>query len=87
MAIVKPPVGAAIQPKENEAMERFIQGAPDGRNAKEPPTEEGRGVQITLRINPDQLAKVTAAAKRQGIPRASYIKRAIAMQLDVDDKK
>jgi predicted DNA binding CopG/RHH family protein len=87
MAIIKRPVGAASQPKENEAMERFIQGAPDG-NTKElsPPAEEGKGVQITLRINPDQLAKVTAAAKRQGIPRASYIKRAIAMQLDVDDK-
>lgn len=86
MAIVKRPVGPAIQPKENEAMERFIQSAPDGNKTKESPAEEGRGVQITLRINPDQLAKVTAAAKRQGIPRASYIKRAIAMQLESDDK-
>jgi hypothetical protein len=87
MAIVKRPTELTIRPSENEAMDRFIQGAPDG-NTKEPPppAEEGRGVQITLRINPDQLAKVTAAAKRQGIPRASYIKRAIAMQLEIDEK-
>jgi predicted HicB family RNase H-like nuclease len=86
MAIVKRPAATAPTVKAEEAVERFIQAAPDGMQATKPEQEEGRGVQITLRINPDQLAKVTAAAKRQGIPRASYIKRAIAMQLEADEK-
>jgi predicted HicB family RNase H-like nuclease len=87
MAIVKRPAAAAPATKaEDVAAERFIQAAPDGAQTSKPEPEEGRGVQITLRINPDQLAKVTAAAKRQGIPRASYIKRAIAMQLEIDEK-
>jgi predicted DNA binding CopG/RHH family protein len=86
MAIVKRPAEPTTRQSENEALERFIQGAPDGSTKESPPAEEDRGVQITLRINSGQLAKVTAAAKRQGIPRASYIKRAIAMQLAIDEK-
>ena len=87
MAIIKRPTQPTVRPGEDEAMERFIQGAPDGNTKGPLPLAEGgRGVQITLRINPDQLARVTAAAKRQGIPRASYIKRAIAMQLAIDEK-
>lgn len=86
MAIVKRPAAPAPTADAEEAVERFIQGAPDGEKASKPEAEDERGVQITLRIHPSQLAKVTAAAKRQGIPRASYIKRAIAMQLEIDDK-
>jgi predicted HicB family RNase H-like nuclease len=87
MAIVKRPAAPAASTKAEEAaVERFIQAAPDGAQISKDEPQESRGVQITLRINPDQLAKVTAAAKRQGIPRASYIKRAIAIQLETDEK-
>lgn len=86
MAIVKRPAAPAPQPKENSALERFIEGAPDGAKVKKGEAGEGESVQITLRITKDQLEQVTAVAKRQGIPRASYIKRAIAMQLQADEK-
>lgn len=90
MAITKRPQ----LPSNEEAMARFIQGAPDAKPlppAQTAPTplpeesEEG-SVQITLRIGKEQLARLTALAKRQGIPRASYIKRAIALQLEADEK-
>lgn len=86
MAITKRPATPAPQPKEDPALQRFIEGAPDGAQGKKEDAGEGESVQITLRITKDQLDRVTAVAKRQGIPRASYIKRAIAMQLEVDDR-
>lgn len=87
MAIVKRPAATAPATKAAEAAaERFIQAAPDGMQGHAAEPEEGRGVQITLRINKAQLDRVTAAAKRQGIPRASYIKRAIALQLEADNR-
>lgn len=88
MAIVKRPAQTAPAEGSEEAVERFIRGAPDGgQPAKASPQEESeKGVQITLRIAPTQLARITAAAKRQGIPRASYIKRAIALQLEEDER-
>lgn len=86
MAIVKRPTTPAPQLKEDPALQRFIEGAPDGAQAKKEDASDGESVQITLRITKDQLERVTAVAKRQGIPRASYIKRAIAMQLETDDK-
>lgn len=81
MAITKAP---APKVSQEAAAKRFIEGAPDGSSATT--EEDGKGVQITLRMNKNQLERVTAIAKRQGIPRASYIKRAIAMQLEADDK-
>lgn len=42
--------------------------------------------QITLRLTRAQLLRLNAAAKRQGIPRASYIKRAIALQMEADQQ-
>jgi predicted DNA binding CopG/RHH family protein len=85
MTIVKRPTATTPATKAAEAAaERFIQAAPDGMQGNTAGSEENRGVQITLRINKDQLDRVTAAAKRQGIPRASYIKRAIALQLEAD---
>ncbi len=70
-------------PASQPAGEAFIQGAPDGKHAT---PDDDKGVQITLRMQKAQLEKVTAVAKRQGIPRASYIKRAIAIQLETDEK-
>lgn len=91
MAITKRPQMPA---STEEAVERFIQGAPDAKATQVPhpavsqASDEGEegSVQITLRIGKEQLARITAIAKRQGIPRASYIKRAIALQLEADDK-
>jgi len=81
MAIIKRP----SQPVKVQDVEKFIQGAPDG--VKTQANDDKDSVQITLRISKDQLERVTEMAKRQGIPRASYIKRAIAIQLDTDDKR
>jgi predicted DNA binding CopG/RHH family protein len=91
MAITKRPTLSTPTP---EAVERFIQGAPDSKPAQtaQPAAvshvaEEGEegSIQITLRIGKAQLARITTIAKRQGIPRASYIKRAIALQLVADE--
>lgn len=45
-----------------------------------------RSTQITLRLTREQLLRLTEAARSQGIPRASYIKRAIALQLEADQQ-
>lgn len=65
------------------ALDRFIEAAPDGTKVK---LDAEEGIQITLRMNKDQLERITAVAKRQGIPRASYIKRAVFIQLEMDEK-
>lgn len=81
MAITKKPQSLATAPV---AADRFIEAAPDGIKAR-PAQEEG--IQITLRMSKEQLDRITAIAKRQGIPRASYIKRAVFMQVDTDEGK
>jgi predicted DNA binding CopG/RHH family protein len=81
MAITKKPTIQAPDP----AIDRFIESAPDGAKAKVT-GEEKDGVQITLRMSKDQLERITSIAKRQGIPRASYIKRAVFIQLDADER-
>lgn len=81
MAIVKKPTIPA--PAAKPSVERFIEAAPDGEKKKT--HEEGEGVQITLRMSKEQLERITAVAKRQGIPRASYIKRAVFIQLEADE--
>lgn len=81
MAITKKP--NIPVPAAPTAVERFIQSAPDGSKVKA--TEE-EGVQITLRMSKEQLGRITNVAKRQGIPRASYIKRAVFIQLEMDEK-
>lgn len=80
--ITKPPVRSTTK---NVAIDKFIQGAPDARSTKSNKGEE-EGVQITLRLNKEQLERITSVAKRQGIPRASYIKRAVFIQLEADEK-
>ena len=80
MAITKKPT--IVQPAP-AALARFIESAPDGAKTKD---VEGEGVQITLRLSKKQLDRITAISKRQGIPRASYMKRAVFIQLESDEK-
>lgn len=89
MAIVKRPATPAPVPaqSDDQVAERFIQAAPDGSQAQAQKADQDEDVQITLRFKKEQLDRVTAIAKRQGIPRASYIKRAIAVQLAADEKQ
>lgn len=79
MAIVKKPSAPLAVP----TLERFIEGAPDGTDKSKADT--GEGVQITLRMSKSQLERITTLAKRQGIPRASYMKRAVFIQLEEDE--
>lgn len=83
MAITKRPL---IAPPKEQDIEKFIQSAPDGEKLKEGKEDDKGSEQITLRIAKDQLARLTEMAEKQGIPRASYIKRAIALQLAQDEK-
>ena len=84
MSITKKP---AIKPSvpATAAVEKFIEGAPDGSQAKTA-SDVNDGVQITLRMSKEQLDRINTIAKRQGIPRASYIKRAVFIQLDADER-
>lgn len=97
MAITKP-IKPTPQPSPtSDALDKFIQGAPDGskESKKAERTEDRRSVllphikeateQITLRLPLSMLARLDRIAARQGIPRASYIKRAISMQLLQDE--
>jgi predicted DNA binding CopG/RHH family protein len=80
MAITKKPGNIAAQP----ALEKFIEAAPDG--AKPVTQDNEESVQITLRMTRDQLDRISRIAKRQGIPRASYIKRSVFIQLEEDEQ-
>lgn len=66
------------------ALNKFIESAPDGAKPAKPQDEES--VQITLRLSREQLERLTKVAKRQGIPRASYIKRSVFIQLEADEQ-
>ena len=79
MAITKKPAGVAHQP----ALNNFIEAAPDGAGPAK--ADEEGSVQITLRMTREQLERIGKVAKRQGIPRASYIKRSVFVQLEVDE--
>jgi predicted DNA binding CopG/RHH family protein len=80
MAIIrKPTVGFA-----GAALEQFIEGAPDGAQSGQAAAQDG--VQITLRMSREQLERLSQMARRQGIPRASYIKRAVFLQLEADEQ-
>lgn len=80
MAITKKPI---LVPPAPAALDRFIEAAPDGTKVK---AGQEEGIQITLRMSKEQLDRITAIAKRQGIPRASYIKRAVFIQVEEDEK-
>lgn len=64
MAITKNPIATA----------KFISAAPDG-TAKAASSEQ---VQITLKLSPDLLASVDAAAKALNISRAGFIKMSLS---------
>jgi predicted DNA binding CopG/RHH family protein len=66
------------------ALDKFIEAAPDG--AKPAKFQDVDSVQITLRLSREQLERLTQVAKRQGIPRASYIKRSVFIQLEADEQ-
>jgi predicted DNA binding CopG/RHH family protein len=87
MAIIKKPLVHQVE----SALQAFIQAAPDApkpvKPAREPKASEDDGVQITLRLSREQLERLTRMAKRQGIARASYIKRAVFLQLEGDEAK
>ncbi len=67
------------------ALQKFIDAAPDAPKARAKPSEDS--VQITLRLSREQLERLTNMAKRQGIPRANYIKRSVFLQLEADEAK
>lgn len=91
MPITKRPTAPAPDPASEKAIADFIQGAPDSRTppaaptVRTTPTSEATE-QITIRIPKALLDRATRMAERQGIPRASYIKRALALQLEADEK-
>lgn len=79
--------------REN-ALQKFIGTAPDApppsqpaKPAPAPKAPDEDSVQITLRMSRADLARLTATAKRQGLARASYIKRAVFLQLAGDEVK
>lgn len=80
MGITKKP-GSALSAA---ALAKFIEAAPDG--AKPTKAADDNSVQITLRLSREQLERLTNVAKRQGIPRASYIKRSVFIQLEADEQ-
>lgn len=84
MSIVKKP--ALPVERSTPQLEKFIEGAPDGKRELAATPGEDESVQITLRLSKDQLEKITQAAKREGIPRASFIKRCVFVTLERDDR-
>lgn len=88
MAITKKPQskpqGSVPNGQMAAALQKFIEAAPDGSKKAVP---EGDSVQITLRLSREDLERLTKMAQRQGIARASYIKRAVFVQLEGDEAK
>lgn len=82
MAITKKPASTAASP----ALDKFIEAAPDGAQFTSAKPAEDESVQITLRLSRAQLERIGKVAKRQGIPRASYIKRSVFVQLEADEQ-
>jgi predicted DNA binding CopG/RHH family protein len=81
-------------PKKEHALQKFIATAPDAPQQSQPAkpepvpkAQDEDSVQITLRMSRADLERLTATAKRQGIARASYIKRAVFLQLAGDEAK
>ena len=88
MPITKRP-GTPATPESDAAINAFIQGAPDsqaGQKQTEPSQSSEVAEQISIRVPKALLDRATKMAERQGIPRASYIKRALALQLEQDEK-
>ena len=75
MSIVKPPQKTPAE---------FLNGAPDGK-PKEPPTSDDqttKEVRISLTMPPALLKQIDAAASRQNISRAAFIKSTMSDKLN-----
>jgi predicted XRE-type DNA-binding protein len=64
------------------ALQQFIAAAPDGAAAK-PAAPVADSVKLSLRIRTEDLAQVDQAARRQGLSRSAFIKRAVMLQRDM----
>ena len=64
------------------ALQKFIAAAPDGGPVK-PAAPVAESVKLSLRIRTEDLAQVDQAAKRQGLSRSAFIKRAVMLQRDM----
>jgi len=62
-------------PPNQEALDKFVQAAPDSKEEK--PDDQDNLKQISMTISKSDLARVDAAAKRQRISRAGFIRQAI----------
>jgi len=71
---------------QNEAVDAFIQGAPDAKSLANEPYDKGvpkgRKRQITLTIAPELLRRVDETAQRTGQTRAAIINMAIFHALE-----
>ncbi len=63
------------------ALQKFIAAAPDGAPVK-PAAPVPDSVKLSLRIRTEDLAQVDQAARRQGLSRSAFIKRALMLQRD-----
>ena len=61
------------------ALQKFIEAAPDGAAAK---VAVADSVKLSLRIRTADLARIDQAARRQGLTRSAFIKRAVMLQRD-----
>lgn len=69
---------APIGDQMAEALQKFIDAAPDGVPAKRAVAPDS--VKLSLRIRLDELAGLDQAARRQGLTRSAFIKRAVLLQ-------
>jgi predicted XRE-type DNA-binding protein len=63
------------------ALQKFIAAAPDGVSAK-PAAPATDSVKLSLRIRTEDLVALDQAARRQGLSRSAFIKRAVMLQRD-----
>ena len=62
------------------ALQKFIEAAPDGAAAK---VAVADSVKLSLRIRTADLARIDQAARRQGLTRSAFIKRAVMLQREM----
>jgi predicted XRE-type DNA-binding protein len=80
-ASVQLPAKLPIAEQMAEALLKFTQAAPDGPQAKRVVVADS--VKLSLRIRTEDLAQVDQAARRQGLSRSAFIKRAVMLQRDM----
>jgi predicted XRE-type DNA-binding protein len=75
------PVKLPLAEQMEAALQQFIAAAPDGAPVK-PAAPLADSVKLSLRIRSEDLAQLDQAAKRQGLSRSAFIKRAVMLQRD-----